>query len=640
MILANRYLKTFVLVLSILLFVYSCKGSETTGPIQPPGGSPTVQKPPKVTQVIPEKGQPGTQVTVLGENFGLNAANIRVTFGSFEATLKSVTNDQIIFYVPEGATVNEFILKVGTYQLIVPFIITASPKFPTVPPTVAYLFPKRARPGEILTVVGNNFGFPKTDGSYVTINGLLVSKYFSWNDGVIKVEVPAIATAGPVIVTTDIGQSNDNVVLNLYQIAEISTVARITEFYEYDPFTSGRGNLISKVSPGKTMVVVGENFGDVPGVMQFATQDKDIAGTIVRVNGEIGSWNDTEIIVTVPQKASNNPIYPGSTNDGNILVVIGGRESETANILISRVPKVTAVSPSTASRKVTQRITIYGENFGVVQGTGGVYVSVTDTGSGIKFQSVSPTAYKLDANGQIMKDALGNNRPGWEDTSIQFQSPNIIATGPIKVENDAGDVSNTDVILYERLFLNVSASVTADVNGNPVATFSPGNKEDIGGSGVYADPITLTDFGWNWNWNLGNGTTSTDMTPANVQYAWDTTYTITVDVQDRFSPETIGWAIFYLRPTRTAGNPVAAIVPPNPPSGNAPFIVMFDGSGSTASPPATITSYSWDFGDVTPPGSGSVVQHTYNSAGTYYVVLTVTDSNIKTDTETVTIIVS
>ncbi|WP_405218087.1 PKD domain-containing protein [Agrococcus sp. Ld7] len=52
----------------------------------------------------------------------------------------------------------------------------------------------------------------------------------------------------------------------------------------------------------------------------------------------------------------------------------------------------------------------------------------------------------------------------------------------------------------------------------------------------------------------------------------------------------------------------------------------FDGSGSTADTGATIAAYAWSFGDGTPDGSGVAPAHTYASAGTYAVTLTVTDS--------------
>jgi PKD repeat protein len=49
----------------------------------------------------------------------------------------------------------------------------------------------------------------------------------------------------------------------------------------------------------------------------------------------------------------------------------------------------------------------------------------------------------------------------------------------------------------------------------------------------------------------------------------------------------------------------------------------FNASSSTA-PGSTITSYSWDFGDGSPAGSGVTPNHLYGSANTYQVTLTVT----------------
>jgi PKD repeat protein len=56
----------------------------------------------------------------------------------------------------------------------------------------------------------------------------------------------------------------------------------------------------------------------------------------------------------------------------------------------------------------------------------------------------------------------------------------------------------------------------------------------------------------------------------------------------------------------------------------------FDASGSTA-PGSSITSYAWDFGDGA-HGSGQQPSHTYTSAGTYTVGLTVTNANNQTAT--------
>lgn len=53
--------------------------------------------------------------------------------------------------------------------------------------------------------------------------------------------------------------------------------------------------------------------------------------------------------------------------------------------------------------------------------------------------------------------------------------------------------------------------------------------------------------------------------------------------------------------------------------------VSLDGSASTGGNTRPILTYDWDFGDGSPAGTGPTPNHTYGSAGTYGVTLTVTD---------------
>lgn len=70
--------------------------------------------------------------------------------------------------------------------------------------------------------------------------------------------------------------------------------------------------------------------------------------------------------------------------------------------------------------------------------------------------------------------------------------------------------------------------------------------------------------------------------------------------------------------------PPAARMTASPASGTAPIRVTFDGSTSS-DPDGTISSHAWNFGDGT-TGTGSIVDHTYSSPGTFTAVLTVTDN--------------
>ncbi|WP_109505943.1 PKD domain-containing protein [Nocardioides speluncae] len=62
--------------------------------------------------------------------------------------------------------------------------------------------------------------------------------------------------------------------------------------------------------------------------------------------------------------------------------------------------------------------------------------------------------------------------------------------------------------------------------------------------------------------------------------------------------------------------------------------VEFDGSASS-DPDGTIASYSWNFGDGSPAGSGPSPSHEYAAEGTYNVTLTVTDNGGRSTSKTV-----
>jgi hypothetical protein len=54
---------------------------------------------------------------------------------------------------------------------------------------------------------------------------------------------------------------------------------------------------------------------------------------------------------------------------------------------------------------------------------------------------------------------------------------------------------------------------------------------------------------------------------------------------------------------------------------------IFHFDGSLSSDYKKLTTYTWNFGDGTPPGSGRFASHTYANAGTYNVTLTVSNVN-------------
>jgi PKD repeat protein len=84
-----------------------------------------------------------------------------------------------------------------------------------------------------------------------------------------------------------------------------------------------------------------------------------------------------------------------------------------------------------------------------------------------------------------------------------------------------------------------------------------------------------------------------------------------------------------------ANQPPVARATATPGSGTAPLAVAFDGSGSS-DPDGSIVSYAWTFGDGG-SAAGATTNHTYQTAGTYSAVLTVTDNLGATHSTTLSI---
>jgi PKD repeat protein len=80
-----------------------------------------------------------------------------------------------------------------------------------------------------------------------------------------------------------------------------------------------------------------------------------------------------------------------------------------------------------------------------------------------------------------------------------------------------------------------------------------------------------------------------------------------------------------------------SLSPTNPIQGTC---VVFNASASTVPTGRTIVSYQWNFGDNTADQSGEVTSHAFDAAGTFTIVLTVTDNTGKKGLRSVTLTVA
>ncbi|MEX0274892.1 MAG: PKD domain-containing protein, partial [Flavobacteriaceae bacterium] len=183
---------------------------------------------------------------------------------------------------------------------------------------------------------------------------------------------------------------------------------------------------------------------------------------------------------------------------------------------------------------------------------------------------------------------------------------------------------------YDEVTVTVSSSnegPTAVASATPMTGEAPLEVTFTGENST--DDVGIVSYAW----NFGDGNTSTEMNPIHT-YSTAGTYTVELTVtdgDDATDSTTLSIVV------ESANQPPTAVASATPMTGEAPLEVTFTGEDSTDD--VGVVSYAWNFGD----GNTSTEMnptHTYDTAGTFTVQLTVTDGGDATDSTTLSIVVS
>jgi PKD repeat protein len=300
--------------------------------------------------------------------------------------------------------------------------------------------------------------------------------------------------------------------------------------------------------------------------------------------------------------------------------------------------------------------------FGTCQGLPGNCVEIVATPSGTGFESASPerVMIRLVPPGVILPPAAKptaaftySPQPAAANVAIQFDASNSqVGSGASQIVSynwTFGDGSSaTGKTPKHTYVLPGSYTATLTVTNDRSLSSDPVSQAVTVGAGVGptvdfvfspAAPVVNQPVNFDasqaragvghsivsYAWNFGDGSSKTGVT-ATHDYGTAGTFNVTLTVTDEAGQATTVAKSVPVVSTSGGGSATMATFTFSPLTPSALQPVFFNAAGSTAATGHTITTYAWNFGDgsLTTATTASTT-HTFASAGTFTVTLTVTD---------------
>ena len=268
--------------------------------------------PPAITSVLPGKAVGGATLTILGENFGSEDAEVTVSGKTCQ--LLSQTHDAITCTLPAGSGAGHPVtVSVAGQTSNAQVIDYGAPKLLEISPSAI------PTSGGEVTVAGAGFG---EAGAQVTISGKVCELVAQTDTSIQCVMGAGVGQKHPVVITAG-GQASS--------VGHISYMG------------PGVEKLISfGGTPGDDLAIIGVNFG--------------AAGATVTVGGApcpVSDQNHTQITCTLPQ---------GSGSEVEVMVSVGGQSAEPA--LFAFAPATVQSFSPTYLPTTGGHLTLTGSGFG------------------------------------------------------------------------------------------------------------------------------------------------------------------------------------------------------------------------------------------------------------------------------------
>ncbi|MFH1026939.1 MAG: PKD domain-containing protein, partial [Pseudomonadota bacterium] len=390
------------------------------------------------------------------------------------------------------------------------------------------------------------------------------------------------------------------------------------ELSAYDLSSSGRGSgyyadhYEVNVVPGQQLTI---NMDTVAYNYDGYLFLLNSSGSVIASNDDFNDTRHSQIIYTATAAGTltiETTSYSSGVYSGNGSIVTAGYNLSVASVGGSNVTTQTLSLPSSsasgslATTDAPSRAIIgaYADNY-LVSLAAGQTIAVDHASSAF---DAYLTVYDANGNWLASNDDFG----GTLNSHISFTA-SVAGTYTIEATSlSSGRTGNYTVSVTEGA---TTSTLTASFYAYPASGTAPLFVSFANSSYSSNGSDVLSYF-----WDFGNGTSSTTSSPS-VTYQQAGTYNVVLTVRNQN-----GQSATYSQ-TVTAQQPISMVsatftVGSSAPQANIP-IAFYNGSYSST---GTITSYTWEFGD----GQYATVanpQHTYTTAGTYTVRLSVMDSN-------------
>jgi IPT/TIG domain-containing protein/flagellar hook capping protein FlgD len=414
--------------------VTNATGTFTSGP------SFTVIPPPAVASFNPASGPVGTEVTLHGSSFTGASA---VKFNGTSATSFAVDNDtQLRATVPAGAGSGPISVTnvAGTTGSAASFTVIA-------PPTILSFAPGSGPAGTEVTVRGTSF----TSATAVRFNGT-TAVFTVASDTVLRANVPAGASSGPISVTNVAGSAVS---------AASFTVLLPPSISAFDPNSGIEGTEVT---------IYGSGFDGT---------------TAVKFNGAAAVFtvnSDVLLRASVPVGATSGPISITNAT---------GTFTSGPSFTVIPPPVITSFTP--ASGPVASQVTVHGRNFTGASavkfnGTAAVFTVDSDTllhatvpngaGSGtISVTGPGGTATSAASFTVLVPPTITSFTPTSGPVGTQVTVNGTGFSGTTSVQFN-GSAASFTVVSSTRLHATVPAGAgSGPISvGNPTGTFASGSS--------------------------------------------------------------------------------------------------------------------------------------------------------------------